>query len=1131
MTAITLFPFANGMQTHIDARLLPDGALVAARNVQLDRQGRLVGRGAFEDVAMTVLDPDALSTATFEAFDLFILNARLFALGDVDGAGYPADLYELLPSGLAAQWRASSSIDQAFTRLPRATRVRDMARPPDVDGGVLNMGCAAGGGFAALVWNSSDVNELGYASVFVAETGQPVVFTRLSSTAVPLYKRLRVLAVDDRFLFLGLSFAGTAINLARWIVASDQGISAVAINLLSGGAITVYAACRVAGSNEFCLVADIAGTVTLKRFNASGVEQVPSGGAYSTVAAVATRLAVEASSTANQITIAMVVGGEARLFSYNLATGAQIGAGPFVPFSGETSLEVSLVRVSSTVLEVVSSVTSEPAPTVFSRRYTVSTNTFGASLRAVTDAQLTTSAVFSGDVFFGIRVGAATVGNTPNMLVAHNTDADEVRPEIVKDLEIAGTVSQLLPDIAFDASTGKYYWANASANPDGDQAPILTEFELTSTARRQTAQFGNHVYIAGGAPLVFDGLTAVESGFQTRPRIISLTGSNGAGELLNSATYRYRAHWEWIDSEGDLHLGPPSAIVSVTLGASDDTITALVTSPHSMRRNRSANESVVRCVLSRTLATVDNEPAVASGTAIVTPPSSSLTGLTLKLFIVDSLGFTAFTVTFSVAAITSTVIASEINAVTSARVTAAHDGELIQLTSVGTGSAVTLAILASGTANVILGFAATTTLYRGSTTRTVGENFQRTATATSNDIDPLVDPRPVAAYVTVTDLRKDQTSPTILDSDLIRQQVLYSQGNASGAHHAPPPGECVAVGRERVVVAKQPRRSRYTASKLIVPAEPAEFAYEGVLAYSGLVTGDIEAVAVLGDTVILWTRRQIWAVTGNGPDRAGTGTFIAAQLLSRSIGIASPDGWRSLCEDDMGVWFQGSDNQIYRMGRGGSVEPLGNEVQDVMDTYPVVTAAVYVPTKRELAFAVTTDDGAGGAILRYRGESKAWFIDEGSDIGPCASLAEYQGRLVTVQAGGVQIQAEAPGVGIQYEVDTGMFQGFSVLGYGQLRQVGALATYRGPCTFEIFSSPDGTDYSTLLGSWPLTDAEYDVGDRIPLMVSPAVQQIDQFALRFRVTPAADSEGVWLHAAAVDTERQPGFTRQGASHNL
>ena len=1113
---ITLIPLNGGVNGQVDSRLLPDGALADAVNVELDREGRLVGRPKFTAQAATVYQ-----TGTLVAYDLFSFNDRLFAFGDAHSYGYASDIFEYMPDGTAARWRPSSSLNATTPRLPRATKVRDLARPPDQSGGISNMGCAAFGGFACLVWNISDNANLLFVHVVSAEKNQPLAFSRLEDNTGPLLKA-RVVALSNRFILLGLNASTFAINTAVFIPASSENVANLAADIMpSGGAITTYAVCKVAGSDEFMVVANLGGTITTRRYSAAGVLQVPSGGQYSTQTAVPTALAIEASSSANQVNIAMVVGGEARIFSYNLSTGAEIGTGPHVPFTGETSVEVSLVRVSSTVVQVVSSVTSETAPTIFTRRYTVSTNTFATLRKAVTDAQLTTSAVYSTETVFGMRTGLAIVGNTANMLVSFGDGTDQVTPLVAKDLEVADTVSSLLPDIATDSSTGKFYWCNATASPDGTTTPQLTEFELSSADRRQVTQLGNLAYIAGGCPLVFDGVNLAEMGFLERPRIISLTGSNGAGELLPGAVIDYRVHWEWIDSDQNLHLSPPSKITSVTLGSSDDTVTAVVTSPHSLRRNNGAPSGAVACVLSRTFSTVERTAPSFTGSVNIDPPAASIIGKKLFLYADDDSASAMFTITFSVAATTAATVLSEINAVTTGRITASLSGGALKLTldDAGAGNFLTIAGFTGDAAND-LGLTNQRT-EEGETTFTKGENFQRTAvefTSTS---------AAVAAYVTITDVRKDESEP-IVDSDLIRQQVLYSEGIASGAHHAPPPAEYIWAGRDRVVVAGQPKRGRFSASKLLVPAEAAEFAYEGFLNFSGQVSGDIEAMAVLGDSVVAWTRREIWEVSGSGPARNGLGEFFAARRISKAGGLVA-EGWRSLVETDAGIFFQRKSDQLCLLDKSGTVTWIGQEIQDYLILYPTIVASVYVSSKHSVAFACVATNGLTGGILRYDIEAKAWFFD---DVGAVTSMAEFDGRLAYIQAGIVYLQDAAPGSGtaVVYSVKTGMAQSFQALGYGQFNKAGFLGTYRGPCTV-VLKIRTADESFTTIATWSLAASEYTVGKRVSLFKEPPEQMLASWALSLTVTPATDSEGVWLHALAVDTSQSPEMARKGSTHSL
>lgn len=1013
---LSVIPFASGLQGGIDPRLLPDGTLSDAVNCELDRQGRLVGRAGFTALGTGVLSTGA---GALVAYDLARYQGRLFALGDDSRLSVPANLYEYLGSGVANPWRPSSPVADAAPRLGQATRVRDICRPPDQTDGTEVMAGAALGGFAALAWEATN----GYLRVARAADDQAVYFAKLPSASnTQPVRTLRLLALSDRFILAGFRASATRVAVSKFAPATDTATTGLASDVFGAAVDGRYGACKVDGADEFMLVARSgASSVKVRRLDNAASVITPSGGQYADISEASTSIAVEASSAANQVTVAVIVGGECRVYSYNLSTGAAIGSGPFVPFTGDTCTHVALARVSATQVQVLCNVTSGTEPEVKANLYTVSTNTFAGAVTAVTDAQLTTGALYhaaTGALLFGLQVGLGTVGNTPNILASWFGGETGSRFEIVKDLETAGVpddsdTTVILSDVAIDASTGKYYWTNSAADTDGSLAPRLTEFEFGSTDRRQMVEFGGHLYIAGGAPMVFDGSSLVESGFQERPRIISLTASNGSGQLLSDASYDYRAHWEWTDSRGDLHLSPPSAIETVTLGASDDTVTAVFTSPHSWRRNLGGPpDGGVLGVLSRTLASAG-------------PPI------------------------------------------------------------------------------------------------TKGENFQRTAVARTRDTDA------VAQYLTRVDSTKDQSDP-IVDSDLIRQQVLYSQGVASGAHHAPPPGDYLAAGRERLHVSGQPKRNRSTASKLLVAAEPAEFAFEGFLQFQSTLGEDILASHVLGDSVLHWTRSSIWEVTGSGPARNGQGEFFAARRVANSTGLIDEDGWRSLCETDRGIFFQESATRLVELTKAGTVQWTGRPVQEYLELYPVVTAAVQVPARHSVAFAVTNAAGNAGGILRYDLENDAWFFD---DVGAVQSLCEYQGRLVYLQGGLVYLENATRGTGtfVAYSVSTGMFQGFQALGWGQVNEVGFLGTFRGDCTVTITASANGTSFSEILASWSLSSSEYSVGERVTLLKAPAVQMRDSFALKYAVTGTSDSEGVWLHAAALDTDRAPHFSRQGAAH--
>jgi hypothetical protein len=1134
---IQLFPLTGGMNQRFDVRLLPDGVLANAVNCEMDRVGRVAPRARYVAIGTGVASPSA---GALVAYDLVSFLDRLFVVGDDSRFGCPANLYEYLGAGVAQPWRPTSPVADAVPRLGLATRVRDISRAPDQAGSALFVGAAAFGGFTGMCWGTIADSGAAFFSVTRSADDQPVFCAQLDTASSHPCQHCRVFALSDRFLIVGMSLTFKRISISKFAPATDTAVASVVTDIFAAAANPEsFGACKVAGSDQIVIAARVAGSIKVRRLNNAGTVQVPSGGQYADIVGSAGTdpfaIAIEADSSSNQLTVAVLDAGSVGLYSYNLSTGAAIGTGPFDAFPNDTTNvhteeNVALVRVSATTLRVLATrqVVSDQQD-IKSSSYVVSTNTVANEDVAVADAVLTTRPQFfsaTGALLFGIRVGDNGLGGSPNILCSWLQTPQVgiqqgARLEIVKDFEVAGVPDDdglnPLGDLVFDSTSDRYYWGNAAADADSSLAPLLTEFAYGSTDRRQTAEYGGHLYFTGGAPLVFDGVTVVESGFQLRPRIISLTPSVAVnGELTETATYNYRVHSEWTDGRGDLHLSPPSAIEKTTLASGQNLVTLKTSTPHSWRRSVGCHPgSAVTQVASRTLATADEAPAVLFGVLSINPPGGVLNALTLKLLV----GATNYTVTFDASATTQADVLSQINAIVNPlKVTVtAPDGFLV-FTSVETGTDATMQ-MQNGTANTLLGLTQDE-VAAGTTEVTTGENFQRASTNHTRSVDE------VAEFLNISDNRPDEHDP-IEDDDLIRQQVLYSQGNATGGHFAPPPSEFVASGRERIIWSGHPKRSRYTATKIIVAGEPAECAQDGIQGYVGHITGDVQAAFVLGDSLVFWTRNQTWFVTGAGPNRAGQGEFSSPQCVNKRVGIAA-DGWRSIVEDEAGVWFQGQDNQIYHCSRGGDVAWKGREVRDYLEDFPVITAATARHGRQEIAFAVTNTAGTQGGILRYRPDAEAWMFD---DVGAVTALTHHQGQLAYVQAGVVYLQDAAPGTGAMptLRLDSGLFQGFQALGYGALEELGVLATYRGPCTIKLKIGTDGDTFPSTIATWDLTALEYTVGQRVQLLVDSPQQTYDAFAMSAEVSSIAGStEGAWLHAFAVKSESMPDFVRLAPS---
>lgn len=1135
MGSIVVFPFTGGAETGTDRAVLPDGKLADAQNCEMDRIGRLRVRPGYVAQPTTAFrGPSALV-----AYDLFTLNDRLFALADANSYGFPADIFEYFSAGLAATWKPTSVHNGAVPRLPRATRVRELAQPPDSPGGISNMGATAFAGFAALVWNSSDVVSNGWIQAVRAIDNQPVIYEQLDTNSGHPCGLLRVVGLSDRLFVVGIDSTALQVSLARWTPASDKVVQQVSAGIMTNAnPLSSLAVCKVGGADQFCVVCDLNGGtgIRVRRYDNTGALIAPSGGQYADIASGAVQLAVAADSTANRLVVMWSTGSptQARCTVYNLSTGATVAAA-LSPFTTTTVGEISITPDTTTSWRLyASSPAAVPVPLILQNSINLVAGSVGSPITWLSDASLCSNVLYgfsNADTLLAMRQGAATVGGSPNMLVSGGQN--QATPQVVKDLELAGftpkassTPFALLPDLCRDASTGKYYWCNAVASPDGAATPLITEFSYGATERRQVSQMGNIVYVSGGCPLAFDGAMAVESGFLTRPRILSLTPSVGSGALLSGTTYDYRVHAEWVDSDNRLHLSPPSVISSVTLGASDNTVTAVVSTHHSMRLNLGSDStgSEIRYVLSRTESTKTSTAAHTTGSAALDSPPSTLNGETLLVSYFHNGALNSVSCIFVAADLVSfTTLLAKINGSSIGTViTASSSGGLLLLTANVTGSTESFLILGASTAATDLGLT-TGVSFAGTTTITKGQNFQRAAEAFTQQAGGLT-----GLPINIVDTRKDESSP-ILDTDLIRQAVLYSQGVDSGAHHAPLPNEYTWSSRDRVINAGLPRRSLVQASKTQVTDEPAEYAFEGFEAFLASVRGDVQAVSMVGDSIVIWTRREIWLISGSGPNRSGQGEFFAPTRISASGGMLK-DGWRSIAECDLGLFFQLNGDKIYLLSHSGQLEWIGRNAQDYLTSFPVVTCAIHSIAKHSMVFGITNAAGNNGGLLRYDLENKAWFFDP---VGAVTALAEFGERVAYVQGGIVFLQDTAPGLGtfVSMSVSSGMFQGFQSLGWGAINRIGFAGTWFSDCTIEAFMDQGQGIGFVSLGQIAATAANgYVSGQFVTLLWAPITQKLDQFSVKYVVTSASSGEGIQLNSHAFDVDRAPELSRQGAAFN-
>lgn len=102
---------------------------------------------------------------------------------------------------------------------------------------------------------------------------------------------------------------------------------------------------------------------------------------------------------------------------------------------------------------------------------------------------------------------------------------------------------------------------------------ILTTLENLST--RVAVEMNDSLYIAGGAPKVFDGSIVHEAGFTLYPEDLSQQSTAATGGFMSNGVYNYKAVLEYYDSTGRLHESKtsPAVAISLTGGTSTQRVT------------------------------------------------------------------------------------------------------------------------------------------------------------------------------------------------------------------------------------------------------------------------------------------------------------------------------------------------------------------------------------------------------------------------------------------------------------------------------------------------------------------------------------------------------------------------------
>jgi len=217
--------------------------------------------------------------------------------------------------------------------------------------------------------------------------------------------------------------------------------------------------------------------------------------------------------------------------------------------------------------------------------------------------------------------------------------------------------------------------------------------------------------------------------------------------------------------------------------------------------------------------------------------------------------------------------------------------------------------------------------------------------------DPTVD------SVSFTDNMSDATAKTL--------EPLYTNGGVLANDPIASGGEVIAGGKYRLFWTDPLDGDLVNYSKQLADSDTAAEMSPLLSQRLDPFGGDIVAIALMDDNVVVFKETAIYAFGGPGPDADGGATtsdaFTPAQLLTSDVGCKSRS---SVCQMPLGVVFQ-SDKGIYLLGRDLSVRRIGDPV--FAYNSQTITRSTLLPDRPHVVFL--TDSGW---TLLYDYDRNAW---------------------------------------------------------------------------------------------------------------------------------------------------------------
>lgn len=305
----------------------------------------------------------------------------------------------------------------------------------------------------------------------------------------------------------------------------------------------------------------------------------------------------------------------------------------------------------------------------------------------------------------------------------------------------------------------------------------------------------------------------------------------------------------------------------------------------------------------------------------------------------------------------------------------------------------------------------------------------------TSTISPLLND-PTADTWTYTD--------TLSDVDASSNEIIYTTGNIL-ANIAPPANSIITTYNNRVFLAGLSDKlltwySQTTVDNSNFNTIPPQFAAELTIACDPR-GGNITALGLLNQSLIIFKERQIFQLQGNGPDATGNNNdFADPVLITSDVGCINQN---SVVIVPAGLMFQ-THKGIYILDQSLNVAYIGAPVE-AYNSYDI-TSAVQNPRDNQVIF--TTSNGVALVYDYYFKQWATWTNHFASDCAIYDNLFAFltpEGR-VFVQNRNKFKDGTSP-IYLSFTMPNLAFAGLN--GFQRVYKCYLLGTYKGPHTLNV----------------------------------------------------------------------------------